>query len=71
MTKVHQIVDRDGNVIFTGKPDQKLAIDFMRRNPRTTGWGDHWRPIERRRDPENVVMKCTKSGEKLLLVDVE
>ena len=68
-TIVHQIQTADGKVVATGKPGQTLCPLFVGRckadNHRVL-WGDHYRVMQRRKDPENVIMKCKNCGEVLI-----
>ncbi len=56
MSVQHQIINSRGQVMNRG-PD--LFSTFCKQHRRCTiWWGDHYRVMKRRRDPESLILKC-------------
>lgn len=69
MELIHQIVARDGSLIYQGAPGQVLMGKFAQRCKARGGraeWGHHYRVMKRRSDAPNVVFVCRATGERLL-----
>lgn len=59
----HVILNSKGRVTLRGSD---LFSVFCKRHRRCSiHWGDHYRAMKRRRDPESLVLKCKDHGSTL------
>jgi len=61
---MYRIIDAEGNTIQEAETSLWLVFMNLHRRHRVH-WGDHYRVMKRRRDPESLVLKCKDCGHQL------